>query len=298
MNKIKIGILTNQPTPLLGFDFTSYYVKSCTGKINKPADNVTNIISCFCDNKTARKKPQWVALSKNNKALRTNISHGFLWDHICPTVGEYKSTLFDLIKETLKAQVTGIHLDCIGFPRNEYCTCKRCLKGHKKSAQEWTEWKSKVVNEFVGQASKLVKDKGKSFSVTLLPDPCFGKERYGEDSKSLTKHVDFFIIPIYDLAYSTTYWLQTLAYDFRKQLEKPLYIELYAANPGPTLKNLLKAMVAVSKYVNGIILATHNSDQAKQIQEGLTNNNEFMDFLKKHNCQEIIDIIRKWKKRT
>jgi len=295
LGRIKIGILTNQPEPLNGFNLTSYYVKSCTGKINKPAPNFINIISCFGDNQTARKRPEWVAVSNSEKATRTNKSHRFLWDHICPNVDEYKFMLFDLITETLKTKVAGIHLDCIGFPRTEYCTCPRCCEAQKEKNLEWTEWRSKVVTDFISEASKLVKENSKSFSVTLLPDPCFGKERYGEDFRSLAKHVDFFIIPMYDLVYSTTYWLETLAIDFCNQLEKPLFIELYAANPGPKLKNLLTAMIAVSDYAEGIILATHDSARAKQIQESLTPNSVFFDILEKQGCATIIDVIKDWK---
>ncbi len=113
MFKIKIGILTNQPAPLCDFDLTSYYFKSCTGKIHKPANNITKIISCFGDNRTARKKREWVADSKTGKAVRTNRWNNFLWDNICPNIEEYKLTLLDLIKETSKTAVAGIHLDCI-----------------------------------------------------------------------------------------------------------------------------------------------------------------------------------------
>ncbi len=131
--------------------------------------------------------------------------------------------------------------------------------------------------------------------MTLLPYPCFGKERYGEDSQSLSKYVDFFVVPIYDLVYSTTYWLETLAYDFRKQLKKSLYIELYAADPDLNLKNLLKAMVAVSNYVDEIILATQNPTVADQIKETLTNNPEFTDLLERN--QALSQKIHSWKKR-
>ena len=270
MFRIKIGVLTNEPEPVEGFDFASYYVKSCTGKINKPAKNIHNIIICFGDNRTARKKPEWVATSKTGKATRTNKTQGFLWDHICPNVEEYKTTLLNLISNTSKAQITGIHLDCIGFPGPNYCQCQRCTTLYKKTQMDWIEWKSKIVTDFVSKASKIVKENKKPFSVTLLPDPYFGKERYGEDLHSLEKHVDFFIVPIYDMAYSTTYWLQTLVYAFRKQTKKPLYVELYAANPGPKQKNLQAAIVKISKYVDGIILATHDSEIAKQIRKNLT----------------------------
>jgi hypothetical protein len=295
VSKIEIGVLSGEPEPVSGFDLTSYYVKSCTGKIRKPADHVINIISCFGDNRTARKRPEWIAVSESEKAIRANRSHRFLWDSICPSVEEYKTSLLDLISETLMADVAGIHLDCIGFPRSEYCSCNRCTEGQKESNLERGEWRSKVVNDFVGEASNLVKEKGKGFSVTLLPDPCFGKERYGEDFRSLAKYVDFFIVPLYDLAYSTTYWLETFAYDFSRLLEKPLYIELYAASPGPRLRNLLSAIVSVSNFADGVILATHDSCLTKNIQDTFANDSEFIHFAEKNECKPVINIIRKWK---
>jgi uncharacterized lipoprotein YddW (UPF0748 family) len=195
----------------------------------------------------------------------------------------------------LKTDVTGIHLDCIGFPRSEYCTCKRCVEKQQESNLEREEWRSKTITEFIGEASKIVKEKQKSFSVTILPDPCFGKQRYGEDFHSLAKYVDFFLVPLYDLTYSATYWLETIAYGFHKQLEKPLYIELYAANPGPKLKKLLAAMNAISNYVEGITLATHDNKLAKKIQNKIANDKELTNFLNRHGSEPIQNIANKWK---
>ena len=292
---MKIGVLTSKPEPIKGFDETFYCVKSCTGRIKKPADGVYNIISCFGDNVTARKKPQWTAESKQGKADRKNKNHRFLWDIICPSVEEYKNQILDLIEDTLRTDVKGIHLESIGFPRSEYCTCERCVAKHKESNLEWTEWRTKIVTEFVAQASKLVRENNKSFSVTILPDPCFGKERYGEDFHALEEYVDFFLVPIYDLAYSTTYWLETLALDFSKQLEKPLYIELYASNPRPKLKNLLSAIVSISNYAYGVNLATHDPFLTKEIQEKMVTDNELIKFLKKHKCEQLTNIVENWK---
>jgi hypothetical protein len=131
--------------------------------------------------------------------------------------------------------------------------------------------------------------------VTLLPDPCFDKERYGEDFRSFAKYVDFFLVPPYDLTYSTTYWLENVAYAFYKQLEKPLYIELYAANSELKIKNLLAAMIAISDYFEGITLATHDFSIAKQIQNKFTNDGKFINFLNKHGSDPIINIFNKWK---
>jgi hypothetical protein len=293
---MKIGVLMDQSEPAEGFDETFYYVKSCTGRIKKPASGVYNVISCFGDNVTARKKPDWVAVSKQGKAVRSNKNHRFFWDVICPSVEEYKLQILDLVNETLKADVTGIHLECIGFPRTEYCTCDRCVEKHNESNLEWSEWRAKIVTDLIVEASKIVKEQERGFSVKILPDPCFGKERYGEDFRSLAKYVDFFLVPIYDLAYSTTYWLETLALDFSKQLEKPLYIELYASHPRPKLKNLLKAIVAVSNYADAVILATHDPCLTKEIQEKFVTDKEITKFLQRRKCEPMTDIIENWKK--
>jgi hypothetical protein len=292
---MKIAVLTNKPQPIEGFDETFYCVKGCTGRIKKPADNCYNVISCFGDNVTARKKPQWIAESKEGKAFRKNKNHRFLWDIICPSVEEYKTQILDLVSETLQADVTGIHLESIGFPRSEYCTCERCLTKHKESKLEWVEWRAKTVTDLVAQASKVVRENNKSFSVKILPDPCFGKERYGEDFQALEEHVDFFVVPIYDLAYSTTYWVETLALDFSKQLKKPIHIELYASNPQPKLKNLLSTMLSISNYVEGITLATHEPCVTKEIQQKIATDNEAIKFLQKHKCEPLTKIIENWK---
>ncbi|MEJ2243726.1 MAG: putative glycoside hydrolase [Candidatus Bathyarchaeota archaeon] len=292
---MKMGALTSQPEPIEGFDETFYCVKSCTGRIKKPAHKCYNIISCFGDNVTGRKKPEWVAVSKQGKANRKNKNHRFLWDIICPSVEEYQQQILDLVTETLKADVTGIHLESIGFARSEYCTCERCTEKQKESNMERTKWRTKTVTDLVAEVSELVRENNKGFSVTILPDPCFGKERYGEDFNALAKYIDFFLVPVYDLHYSTTYWLENLAFDFSKQLEKPLYIELYASNPRPKLKNLLSAIVCASNYADGIILATQDPCLTKEMQQKMSTDNELTKFLQKHKCEQLTEIIENWK---
>ncbi len=288
---MKVGVVINQPKPVRGFDLTFYHVKQVSGKINKAADHFYNIFSCFGDNKTSRERPEWVAISEQGKAVRANKRHRFLWDWICPTTKEYNAFLLDLINETSKADIAGVHLYCIGFPRQEYCTCQRCVKSCKESKLEWVEWRSKIVNEFVEQASKLVRG---SLSVSLLPDPCFAKERFGLDFHSLAKHVDFFVVPLYDVGYLTTYWVETLAYDFYRQLEKPLYIELYAGHPRPMIKNLLEAIVATSNHADGIILATYDTRLAEEIRDKLVKDDKLHHFLEERGCESMINIIRRW----
>ena len=289
---IKVGVVVGEPTRVENFNMSFYRVKRVSGRVFKPVAYMYNTISCFGDNKTSRERPEWVAVSKYGKAVRANKRHRFLWDWICPTTKEYSTFLLDLIDETSKADIAGVHLDCIGFPRQEYCICQRCVKSCKESKLEWVEWRSKIINEFVEHASRLIRG---SLSVTLPPDPCFAKERFGLDFRSLAKHVDFFVVPLYDVAYLTTYWVETLAYDFYRQLEKPLYIELYAGHPRPKIKNLLEAIVAISKYADGVILATYDTRLAEEIRDKLVKDDKLYHFLEERECEAMINIVRKWK---
>jgi hypothetical protein len=263
---MRLGVVLDKPEPVEDFDLTFYHIKPVSGRINKAAERMYNIVSCFGDNKTAREKPEWVALSKYDKTTRGNKRHNFLWDWICLTNEDYVKYIFDLIDEASKVNIAGIHLDYVRFPEEEYCTCQRCTKMWKESKLKWAKWKSNIINKFVEEISKLVKV---NFSITLYPDPCSSKERFGIDFTMLAKYTDFFVIPLYDITYSTIYWIEILTRCFRRRIKVPLYIELYAGHPRPLVKNILKAMASASKYSDGIIFATYDISIAKEIRRSI-----------------------------
>jgi hypothetical protein len=292
---MKVGAVINGGAhyPIRNYNPIIYHRKWASGKINKIGNNIVNLISCFGDNKTAREKPEWVAVSKYGRATRENKRHRFLWDWICPSTEEYKEFLLNLMKETAAADIAGIHLDCISFPRQEYCTCPRCVESREESKLGWVEWRAKTVNEFVEKASKLVRGNGKTFSVTLTPDPYFGKERYGEDIRLLSKHVDFFCVPLYDMTYSSEYWVETLSYGFRKQVEKPLYIWIYTAKPGPVMgRKLLQAISAACEYADGIILASYDTPRAEEVWDKILKDQSIRSYLDRTGCESMTNIIR------
>jgi hypothetical protein len=136
----------------------------------------------------------------------------------------------------------------------------------KESKLKWAKWKSNIINEFMGEISKLVKV---NFSITLHPDPCLPEERFGIDSTALTKYADFFVIPLYDTSYSTTYWVEVLARYFRRRIKIPIYIELYTGYPRPSVKNIIKVMTSVSNYSDGIIFSTYDASLANEIQRSI-----------------------------
>ena len=280
--------------PIEHFDPVLYHRKWSSGKINTVADNIINLISCFGDNKVAREKPDWIAESKQGKAARTNKRQRFLWEWMCPSNREYQQFLLNLIKETASSNIEGIHLDCIAFPRQEYCTCPRCVESLKESKLQLVDWRVKTVSGFVEKASKIVKGQGKSFSVTLTPDPYFARERYGEDLRVLSKYVDFFCVPLYDVTYSSDYWVETLAYGFGRQLEKPFYVWLYTADPGPKMNKLLQAIAIICEYVTGgIIFSTYDSRISEKLWDQLSKDPEILGYLDKRGCESITNVLRK-----
>lgn len=54
-------------------------------------------------------------------------------------------------------------------------------------------------------------------------------------------------------------------------------------------------MVAVSNYVDGIILATHDTARTQQIQKNISNNSECCSLLEKSSCQPLIEVLDSWK---
>jgi hypothetical protein len=58
---------------------------------------------------------------------------------------------------------------------------------------------------------------------------------------------------------------------------------------------LLDAIVAVSNYADGIILATHVSDLIKEIQKKLVKNIDYSKYLERNRCMPMLEIINNWK---
>ena len=69
-------------------------------------------------------------------------------------------------------------------------------------------------------------------SLAVHPDPYPGhlRRRTGIDIEALDDVVDEFVVPLYDTAYGTTYWLEALASGFADRVEGRFAVELYAVD--------------------------------------------------------------------
>ena len=256
MRKYNIGLYSDTDEMPAGFDIYFNYLKDVTGKITKPVEHSHNIVSCFADNKTAQEHPGWVPFSGKSRAIQSEDTTLYC-DWICHSYDEYRSSLLQLIKETDKSNVAGIHLDSVSMPGVDYCVCNRCQTKMRDLNLSFNEFRMNETTNFIKQVSGITR---KQLSLTLYPDP-FYPERYGLDIKTLSKYVDFFLIPLYDISYQSLYWLEILTHAFAKRLTNPFYIMLYAKDIN--LENLKNVARLVSKYTKNIIISYDNNKAAE-----------------------------------
>ncbi|WP_290811847.1 hypothetical protein [Halovivax sp.] len=210
------------------FDRGFYEVKDVTGRAAEPLPEAVNMVSCFGDNAAADAAPSLVPVDDDgNRATREQPY--FDWAYVCPSREEYRDGLFDVLDDCV-TESEDVRLDDVGFPRPEYCRCDVCTERFEASDREDRfDWRADVITEFVAEATERIP--GRVY-LTLYPDPYPGHlyERAGLDLRALEPYVDEFVVPLYDTAYGTTYWLETIAKGFQSALETPFSVELYAVN--------------------------------------------------------------------
>ncbi|AGB37384.1 hypothetical protein [Natronococcus occultus] len=226
------------------FDRGFYEVKDVTGRSAEPIEDAVNMVSCFGDNAAADADPSLVPVDDLGRPATRDRKY-FDWAYICPSREEYREGLFEIIDDCAAAN-GDVRLDDIGFPREEYCRCGVCEQHFQESEyDDRFEWRASVITEFVAEAVEHVP--GRVY-MTLYPDPYPGHlyERAGIDLEALEEYVDEFVVPLYDTAYETTYWLETIAKGFESALETPFSIELYAVNVD--VDNLIHATEVAESY--------------------------------------------------
>jgi len=224
------GVVTrNEPeTTWEEFDRAFYEVKDVTGRGAEPIGSATNMVSCFGDTAAVEADPSLAAVDADG-TLATREQPYFDWSYVCPSREEYRSGVLATI-EDCAAVAPDVRLDDVGFPRAGYCRCDTCREQFTESDHEnWQEWRAALITEFVAEAASRIPGRT---SLTLYPDPYPGHifERSGLDIEAITPHVDEFVVPLYDTAYGTTYWLEALASGFADRIEADLAIELYAVD--------------------------------------------------------------------
>jgi hypothetical protein len=240
------GIVTRNEEELTWaeFDRAFFEMKDVTGRAVEPGAAGINMISCFGDNAAVEGDPTLAPVDADGEQATRDRKY-FDWDYVCPTHEQYREGLFEMIDDAVAVR-EDLRLDDVGFPRAEYCRCERCDRRFADSEfEDRSAWRTAVITDFVAEARAHVPG---DLYLTLYPDPYPGhlEARSGIDVDALSQYVDEFVVPVYDTAYGTTYWLEVIAGGFADRLDTPFSVELYAINID--VDNLIKAAKVVGEY--------------------------------------------------
>ena len=247
-----LGIVTRYRTHLEHFDVAFWEAKDVGGACRPPVPGTIPMVSFFGDNRVAGQHPDWVQQGPGGERGARPTRY-FDWDTLCPSRPEVAALALRWAEAALSG-AGALRLDDVTFARRGYCTCSACQEGAAAAGLPLEAWRQRVLSNFV--AAVRERAGARPLYLTLYPDPYPGhlaRER-GLDLQELAPLVDAFVVPLYDLAYSTTYWLEVLASGFRDLLgPHPWWAELYALGvPTPALT---KAALVAGTYADGVLLA-------------------------------------------
>ena len=210
------------------FDRVFYEVKDASGAQREPVDGATSALSCFGDNAAARDDPSLVPVDDEGRPATRERPY-FDWSYVCPSREAYREGLLALVERCAEAS-PDVRLDDVGFPRAEYCHCDVCDERFRESdLDDRVEWRTSVITGFVEAAAEHVPG---DLSLAVHPDPYPGhlEARAGIDLDALAGVVDELVVPLYDTAYGTTYWIEVLASGFVDRFPGRVGVELYAVD--------------------------------------------------------------------
>jgi len=247
----EFGVVTRNEEELTWpeFDRGFYEVKDVTGRQTAPTSDGVNMVSCFGDNAAADADPDLVPVDDEGTRATRDQPY-FDWAYVCPSREPYREGLLEIIDDCV-AENPDLRLDDVGFPRAEYCHCAVCEERFADSEyDDRAEWRASVITDFVAEATARIP--GRTY-LTLYPDPYPGHlyDRAGLDLDALAGHVDEFVVPLYDTAYGTTYWLESIASGFADLLSAPFSVELYCVNVD--VENLLHAADVAAAYTDTVL---------------------------------------------
>jgi hypothetical protein len=237
------------------FDRGFYEVKDAAGQPNEPVTGGVNTLSCFGDTAAAAGDPSLVPVSASGERA-TREQPYFDWSYVCPSRRAYREGLLETIEDCAD-RFPDVRLDDVGFPRAEYCHCEVCEERFAASEHDdRCDWRASVITEFVEAAVDLVP--GRTY-LAVHPDPYPGhlRARSGVALEALSGHVDEVVVPLYDTAYGTTYWIESLAAGFVDRIaglegDVDLGVELYAMNVD--VDDLLRATDVAEAHADAVYL--------------------------------------------
>ena len=263
----RIALVTRLPRLAGRFPGSFFEVKDVSGLMQPSLPGTVPMLSFFGDNRLASAHPEWV--QRNAAGMRAVRSETYFdWDSLCPTRPEVQEAVIEGLRAALVPGILGIRLDDVDFAREGFCRCDACAASFAAAratdpAIDWIAWRADLISDVTRRSVALVRAWQPQLPIyfTLYPDPSprHQLERFGVDLQAITPLVDAFVVPLYDLAYTTTYWLESLAWDFRDVLRAPLLLELYALHVDE--KVLHHVLDVAGRYADGLLLAYEEREE-------------------------------------
>ncbi|MFB6102893.1 MAG: hypothetical protein ABEJ73_10035 [Haloplanus sp.] len=261
------GVVTRNAEELewSAFDAGFYEVKDVTGRASAPLSTGVNMVSAFGDNAAVGDDPALAAVDAEGRPATRERPY-FDWSYVCPTHDRYREGLLEIVDDCV-AETPHLRLDDVGFPRDGYCRCDRCDRRFAESGfDDREDWRASVVTGFVREVRERVPG---DLHLTLYPDPYPGhlRARSGVDAEALAPLVDSVVVPLYDTAYETTYWLETIAKGFESRLAEfdvGLAVELYAVEVD--IDALADAAGVAEAYADAVYFGYDASNAAATIR--------------------------------
>jgi hypothetical protein len=295
---LKFGVFLYHPEPAEGFDINFYRIKPESGTVGKPNPSMYTNIACFGDNAMAAKHPEWISVSKDGPAFRTNKKYNLRWDVLCMTNPEVREYNLSLIEECTRV-TPGISISSQHFADYGFCVCPRCVELWRQSGLNWIDWRAKTVTAFLKEVRASVANK--PLFVNLLPDPVLGKERFGYDFDALADYADYFVIPMFSKSYPTPWYWETLARAFKSKLKKPVFVNFYVRGPNETWETVAPhrqvmtvATRAARTGIDGIILLAEKAQWIQEFQKKAVEDKEWRKELEGYGEEEVLELFNKW----
>ncbi|ELY53290.1 hypothetical protein [Natronolimnohabitans innermongolicus] len=239
-------------------EFTHFFAEYVDGTRQDPLEDAINSVACWGDTATVREDPARAALGADGTRA-TPDAEGHDWGTVCPTDSDYRAALLERIERVGAAG--DVRLTTLGFPGETFCRCKRCDRRFEASEYDDRDaWRTAVITAFVADAAERV---ASDLLATLYPDPYPGnlRERAGLDPAALESHVDGFVVPLCGVGYGTTYWVESLARGFARELgdlEATLTIQLSAA--GVDAERLAGLTRRLEPHADAFVYGTYPGD--------------------------------------
>lgn len=223
-----------------------------------PHPRVRATLSVFAATPLVKGDPSYRAISREGlPALpgEANPRDGLAWGWVCPRHPTY---LEEYILPVLDGLQVPVILQDFQYPKENYCFCERCREVYARRGEV-----DAVRQDTLRQVYALLRERisGECW-LTLHPAPCI-LDRFGLPP-DLLDEVDGVVVPIYDLTYRLTYWMDDILFALFRTVRKPIWIELYGVEPPP--EGLARALATVARYpVEGVVIYGNDLNRIREV---------------------------------